>query len=232
MSVAYLKVGTYEKLVMAVTVRVSRFERSTRRPGDTPHDSRHRSHREARPSRHRGAARRRSPPARSASRPEPGEGRRPRRARRPGAPKADYSQPETLGPAFAGRRRCCSSPPMRSVASGSAAPGGGGGGEEGRRAARLRSVLHAETLRRMSLAGEHKATERLIRASGLPFVFLRNGWYIENYTENLGPRWRTARSWAARRTAASRRRPGGLRGGRGGGAHRLGAREQGVRAGG
>lgn len=35
--------------------------------------------------------------------------------------------------------------------------------------------------------GEHAATERAIRASGLPFVFLRNGWYIENYTEHLGP---------------------------------------------
>jgi NAD(P)H dehydrogenase (quinone) len=35
------------------------------------------------------------------------------------------------------------------------------------------------------LASDHKATERMIRASGLPFVFLRNGWYIENYTDRL-----------------------------------------------
>ncbi|WP_354641960.1 SDR family oxidoreductase [Kitasatospora camelliae] len=33
-----------------------------------------------------------------------------------------------------------------------------------------------------TLAEEHKATEAAIRASGLPFVFLRNGWYTENYT--------------------------------------------------
>jgi NAD(P)H dehydrogenase (quinone) len=31
------------------------------------------------------------------------------------------------------------------------------------------------------LAPEHAATEALIRASGLPFTFLRNGWYTENY---------------------------------------------------
>jgi NAD(P)H dehydrogenase (quinone) len=31
------------------------------------------------------------------------------------------------------------------------------------------------------LAPEHAATERVIRASGLPFTCLRNGWYDENY---------------------------------------------------
>jgi len=39
----------------------------------------------------------------------------------------------------------------------------------------------------MLLAAEHKATEEMIRAAGLPFVFLRNGWYMENYTDNLAP---------------------------------------------
>ncbi|MFF9347946.1 SDR family oxidoreductase [Streptomyces sp. NPDC014734] len=37
------------------------------------------------------------------------------------------------------------------------------------------------------LAAEHKVTERLILDSGLPHTFLRNGWYTENYTANLGP---------------------------------------------
>ncbi|MEU2245307.1 SDR family oxidoreductase [Streptomyces sp. NPDC019224] len=37
------------------------------------------------------------------------------------------------------------------------------------------------------LADEHKETERLILASGLPHTFLRNGWYTENYTANLAP---------------------------------------------
>ena len=39
----------------------------------------------------------------------------------------------------------------------------------------------------MKLAQEHKETEEMIRASGIPFVVLRNGWYLENYTENLAP---------------------------------------------
>jgi NAD(P)H dehydrogenase (quinone) len=37
------------------------------------------------------------------------------------------------------------------------------------------------------LADEHKATEELILASKLPYVFLRNGWYTEVYTQNLDP---------------------------------------------
>ncbi|GAB2909856.1 NAD(P)H-binding protein [Streptomyces mayteni] len=37
------------------------------------------------------------------------------------------------------------------------------------------------------LADDHKATEEAILASGLPYTFLRNGWYHENYTENLAP---------------------------------------------
>ncbi|WP_299535037.1 SDR family oxidoreductase [uncultured Streptomyces sp.] len=37
------------------------------------------------------------------------------------------------------------------------------------------------------LADEHKATEALILDSGLPYTFLRNGWYTENYTDNLAP---------------------------------------------
>ena len=38
-----------------------------------------------------------------------------------------------------------------------------------------------------ALVDDHRATEELILASGLPYVLLRNGWYNENYTENLGP---------------------------------------------
>jgi NAD(P)H dehydrogenase (quinone) len=47
------------------------------------------------------------------------------------------------------------------------------------------SILNADS-NPMLLAGEHKETERLIRASGLPFAFLRNGWYVENHTQALG----------------------------------------------
>ncbi|GAW48763.1 MULTISPECIES: SDR family oxidoreductase [unclassified Nocardioides] len=35
----------------------------------------------------------------------------------------------------------------------------------------------------LAIAPEHAATEQLIRASGLPFTFLRNGWYTENYQQ-------------------------------------------------
>lgn len=33
------------------------------------------------------------------------------------------------------------------------------------------------------IAPDHKATEAYIRDSGLPFVFLRNSWYLANYTD-------------------------------------------------
>lgn len=46
------------------------------------------------------------------------------------------------------------------------------------------SILKADTSP-MKLAGEHRATEEMIRASGIPFALLRNSWYVENYTENL-----------------------------------------------
>jgi NAD(P)H dehydrogenase (quinone) len=42
------------------------------------------------------------------------------------------------------------------------------------------SILRADTSV-MALAREHQETEAAIRASGLPFVFLRNSWYFENY---------------------------------------------------
>jgi NAD(P)H dehydrogenase (quinone) len=37
----------------------------------------------------------------------------------------------------------------------------------------------------MKLAAEHQATETILRESGVPFVLLRNGWYLENYTDQL-----------------------------------------------
>jgi NAD(P)H dehydrogenase (quinone) len=46
------------------------------------------------------------------------------------------------------------------------------------------SAPHADTTK-MLLAAEHAATERLIRDSGLNYVFLRNSWYLENYTEQV-----------------------------------------------
>jgi NAD(P)H dehydrogenase (quinone) len=41
-------------------------------------------------------------------------------------------------------------------------------------------VAHADTSD-LILAGEHQQTERMILDSGLPYAFLRNSWYLENY---------------------------------------------------
>ncbi|MBA4247080.1 MAG: NAD(P)-dependent oxidoreductase [Microbacterium sp.] len=46
------------------------------------------------------------------------------------------------------------------------------------------SVLDAEETA-LILAPEHKATEQAIRASGIPFTILRNGWYTENYAATI-----------------------------------------------
>lgn len=46
------------------------------------------------------------------------------------------------------------------------------------------SVLRADTSP-LGLAAEHKETEACIRASGVPSVLLRHGWYTENYTAGI-----------------------------------------------
>ncbi len=46
------------------------------------------------------------------------------------------------------------------------------------------SVLHAGTSP-LGLAAEHVETEAYIRASGVPSVLLRHGWYTENYTAGI-----------------------------------------------
>jgi len=46
------------------------------------------------------------------------------------------------------------------------------------------SILRADTSP-LGLAAEHKETEGLIRASGVPYVLLRHSWYIENYTAGI-----------------------------------------------
>lgn len=48
------------------------------------------------------------------------------------------------------------------------------------------SILRADSSK-LILAQEHLATEKLIRESGILFTILRNGWYLENHTENLAP---------------------------------------------
>ncbi|MEU1177278.1 SDR family oxidoreductase [Streptomyces sp. NPDC005820] len=38
-----------------------------------------------------------------------------------------------------------------------------------------------------ALADDHRATEKALTSSGVPYALLRNGWYHENYTEQLAP---------------------------------------------
>jgi NAD(P)H dehydrogenase (quinone) len=47
------------------------------------------------------------------------------------------------------------------------------------------SLLHADNSP-INLASEHLPTENEIKASGIPFTILRNGWYTENYTGSIG----------------------------------------------
>lgn len=47
------------------------------------------------------------------------------------------------------------------------------------------SLLHADTTPIRILADEHVLTEKELKASGLAFTILRNGWYTENYTASV-----------------------------------------------
>lgn len=46
------------------------------------------------------------------------------------------------------------------------------------------SLLHADNSP-LSLAIEHRATEEKIKASGITYTILRNGWYTENHTASI-----------------------------------------------
>jgi NAD(P)H dehydrogenase (quinone) len=99
--------------------------------------------------------------------------------------RGDYSAPDTLAPAFAGVKQLM-------LVSGS---------ELGKRVEQHRAVIDAakaagvefiaytSVLRAdrntLPSATDHKATEEALRSSGMAHAILRNGWYIENYTERL-----------------------------------------------
>ena len=99
--------------------------------------------------------------------------------------RADYDDPASLGKAFDGADRLL-------FVSGS---------EVGQRIPQHQAVVDAASdagislvaytsapkadTSDMILAREHRTTEEALIRSGLPYVFLRNSWYIENYTANL-----------------------------------------------
>ncbi len=99
--------------------------------------------------------------------------------------QADYTRPETLRAAFAGAERLLliSSnelgqrlPQHRAVI-------------DAAREAQVKQVVYTSLLRAdttpLGLGAEHLETERLIAASGLAHVVLRNGWYTENYLASV-----------------------------------------------
>jgi len=103
-----------------------------------------------------------------------------------GVREADYSRPETLDAALAGVER------LLLVSS----------SEAGQRVAHHANVIQAAQTAGTSrvvytsmlnadnsanpLAGEHRDTERALRDADVPFTLLRNGWYTENYTDQIG----------------------------------------------
>jgi NAD(P)H dehydrogenase (quinone) len=99
--------------------------------------------------------------------------------------EADYARPQTLAVALAGVDR------LLLISSSDA----------GRRVAHHTNVIAAATTAGVSrilytsmlnadattspLAGDHQHSEQALHEAGVPFTLLRNGWYTENYTDQL-----------------------------------------------
>ena len=99
--------------------------------------------------------------------------------------RADYEDPQSLKEAFAGADRLLL---VSSSAVGVRVEQHANVVQAAREAAvgliAYTSIVRAESST-LQLAAEHIATEQLILDSGLPYVFLRNSWYLENYTEQI-----------------------------------------------
>jgi NAD(P)H dehydrogenase (quinone) len=101
--------------------------------------------------------------------------------------EADYDKPETLRSALSGVEKVLlisSNDIGRRLAQHAAVIRAAQ--ESGVNLIAYTSVLQADRSG-LSLALEHKATEEAIRHSKIPYVMLRNGWYLENHTEHLVP---------------------------------------------
>ena len=100
--------------------------------------------------------------------------------------QADYTQPATLEAAFQGVDKLLL---ISSSEVGQRAPQHAAviaaAKKAGVKLLAYTSILRAESSP-LGLAAEHKATETMLRDSGIPFVLLRNGWYTENYTGSVG----------------------------------------------
>ncbi len=97
---------------------------------------------------------------------------------------ADYAQSETLAGALRGVDRLLlisGTPGNRVAEHGNVIEAAKQAGVE---LIAYTGILNAGTTT-MLLAADHQATEQLIEDSGLPYAFLRNGWYSENYLMEL-----------------------------------------------
>lgn len=99
--------------------------------------------------------------------------------------EADYNRPDTLDAAFAGADKVLlisssevgqRQPQHQNVIDAAV--------RAGVKLLAYTSLLKADTSP-LGLAAEHLATERALKASGLPHVLLRNGWYTENYLASV-----------------------------------------------
>ena len=102
-----------------------------------------------------------------------------------GIRQADYTRPESLTAAFAGAEQVLlisSNEVGQRVAQHQAVTDAAR--EAGAKLLVYTSILNADSSN-LLLTQEHKATEAYIRASGVPFTLLRNGWYTENHTGSL-----------------------------------------------
>lgn len=99
--------------------------------------------------------------------------------------QADYTQPATLDAAFQGVDKLLL---ISSSEVGQRAPQHAAviaaAQKAGVKLLAYTSLLRADSSP-LGLAAEHKETEAMLRASGLPHVLLRNGWYTENYTGSV-----------------------------------------------
>ncbi len=114
--------------------------------------------------------------------------RSPEKARDLGIPvrEFDYDKPQTLSPALAG---------IDTLLLISANEMGKRAGQhrnvvDAAKQAGVKRIVYTSLLRAdqssIDLAEEHRATEQAIKASGIPYTILRNGWYTENYLGSLG----------------------------------------------
>jgi NAD(P)H dehydrogenase (quinone) len=99
--------------------------------------------------------------------------------------EADYDRPETLAKAFQGVQKL--------LLISAVVPGErfrqhraviDAAKQAGVKVVAYTSMLRADSSD-LALAAEHKATEDYLKDSGVNFILLRNGWYLENHTAGL-----------------------------------------------